>query len=72
MGESKLQQLAQELVKIVRKNAGVDWTTRAPEKAKMRVAVKHLLRKYGYPPDFSQEATETVVKQAEQIAASIS
>ena len=68
LGEEKLHLIATELVKIVKKESGVDWERRKNIQAKMRVAVKKLLRKYGYPPDIAPKAVETVVKQAEKIA----
>lgn len=68
LGEKKLQLIAAELVKTVRKEAGVDWQRRTNVQAKMRIAVKHLLRKYGYPPDIAPEAINTVVEQAEKMA----
>lgn len=68
MGEEKLHLLATELVKEVRKNAGTDWVRRASVKATMRLAVKKLLRQFGYPPDFAKEAIDTVVEQAEKMA----
>ena len=69
LGEEKLHLIAQELVKLVKKEAGVDWEKRRNIQAKMRVAVKHLLRKYGYPPDIAPAAVDTVVEQAELMAA---
>lgn len=68
LGEEKLHLIAAELVKTVKEQAGVDWERRSNVRAKMRVAVKHLLRKYGYPPDIAPDAIKTVVKQAEQMA----
>lgn len=68
LGEKKLHLIAQELVKLVKEEAGVDWEKRRNIQAKMRVAVKHLLRKYGYPPDIAPEAVNTVVEQAELMA----
>ena len=68
LGEEKLHLIAQELVKLVKKEAGVDWEKRRNIQAKMRVAVKRLLRKYGYPPDIAPEAVNTVVEQAELMA----
>jgi len=50
------------------KNATIDWTIKENVRAKMKVAVKRLLRRYGYPPDMQLLATETVLKQAERIA----
>lgn len=69
LGEEKLQRIAQELVKLVKEEAGVDWEKRSNIQAKMRVSVKKLLRKYGYPPTFMPEAVNTVVEQAELMAA---
>jgi type I restriction enzyme R subunit len=68
LGEQKLHLIAQELVKLVKEEAGVDWERRRSIQAKMRVAVKHLLRKYGYPPDIAPQAINTVVEQAELMA----
>lgn len=68
LGEKKLHLIAQELVKLVKEEAGVDWEKRRSIQAKMRVAVKHLLRKYGYPPDIAPKAVDTVVEQAELMA----
>ena len=68
LGEEKLHLIAKELVKLVKQEAGVDWEKRRSIQAKMRVAVKHLLRKYGYPPDIAPQAVTTVVEQAELMA----
>lgn len=68
LGEEKLHLIAQELVKLVKKEAEVDWEKLRNIQAKMRVAVKRLLRKYGYPPDIAPEAVNTVVEQAELMA----
>ncbi|AKB31689.1 Type I restriction-modification system, restriction subunit R [Methanosarcina siciliae HI350] len=57
--------MAAELVKIIRQNIRVDWTLRKNIQAKMRVSVKRLLKKYGYPPDMQKLATENILKQAE-------
>ena len=68
MGKDKLRELAVVLTETIRKNASIDWTIKENVRAKMKVAVKRLLRKYGYPPDMEQLATDTVLKQAELIA----
>jgi type I restriction enzyme, R subunit len=52
----------------VRKNVTIDWTVRETVRAKLRVMVKRILRKYGYPPDMQEKATTTVLEQAELIA----
>ncbi len=66
LGEEKFHLIVAELVKIVKKESGVDWEHRINVQAKMRIAVKHLLRKYGYPPDLAPQAVKTVVDQAER------
>ena len=68
MGKDKLRELAVVLTETIRKNSTIDWTIKENVRAKMKVAVKRLLRRYGYPPDMEQLATETVLKQAELIA----
>ena len=68
MGKEKLRELAVVLTETIRKNASIDWTIKENVRAKMKVAVKRMLRKYGYPPDMQALATETVLKQAEKIA----
>ena len=60
--------LARELVKTIHDNISVDWTIRENIRANLRVKVKRVLNKYGYPPDKQKIATETVLKQAEVIA----
>ena len=71
MGKDKLRELAEVLTETIRKNSTIDWTIKENVRAKMKVAVKRLLRRYGYPPDMQQLATETVLKQAEKIAEEI-
>lgn len=68
MQKDKLRELAVVLTETIRENASIDWTIKESVKAKLKVAVKRLLRKYGYPPDMQMLATETVLKQAEMIA----
>ena len=65
LGNETLRLMAVELVKIIRQNSGVDWTLRKNIQAKMKVNVKRLLKKYGYPPDKQMLATENILKQAE-------
>ncbi|MDU7022544.1 MAG: DUF3387 domain-containing protein [Staphylococcus epidermidis] len=59
---------AHELTKTVKDNMSVDWSKRDSAKAKMRVQVRRLLKKYGYPPDLQKMAVEQVVEQAELMA----
>lgn len=68
MGDDILRHIARELVDTVKKNTSIDWTIRANVQAKMRIAVKKILRKYGYPPDMELKATETVLEQAKLLA----
>jgi len=68
MQQDKLRELAVALTETIRQNATIDWTIKESAKAKLKVSVKRLLRKYGYPPDMQMLATETVLKQAEMIA----
>jgi len=68
LGDDTLKEIARELVETVRKNASIDWTVRETVRAKLRVLVKRILRKYGYPPDKQEKATQTVLEQAEVIA----
>ncbi len=65
MGDDKLRMLAQELVDRVKQSVTIDWQVRENARAKIRVLVKRLLRKYGYPPDMTRRATELVLEQAE-------
>jgi len=60
LGEPTLVHIARELVETVKKNVTIDWTVRA----QLRVIVKRILRKYGYPPDKQEKATQTVLEQA--------
>ena len=64
LGDETLHKMARELVETVRKNVRTDWTLRENVQARLRVLVKRLLKKYGYPPDKQQIATDTVLDQA--------
>jgi type I restriction enzyme, R subunit len=68
LGDEILRHIARELVDTVKKNTSIDWTVRENVQAKMRIAVKKILRKYGYPPDMELKATETVIEQAKLMA----
>jgi len=65
MGDEKLRFLAQELVDRVKQNVTIDWQVRENVRAQIRVLVKRILRKHGYPPDMQKRATELVLEQAE-------
>ncbi len=69
LGDDTLRAIARELVETVRKNVTIDWTIRENVRAQLRVYVKRILRKYGYPPDKQEKATETVLEQAEVLSA---
>ncbi|WP_291399559.1 type I restriction endonuclease subunit R [Daejeonella sp.] len=68
LGDEILRHIARDLVDTVRKNTSIDWTVRENVQAKMRLAVKKILRKHGYPPDMELKATETVIEQAKLLA----
>ncbi|MES2666899.1 MAG: type I restriction endonuclease subunit R [Pseudomonadota bacterium] len=68
MSNDELRIIATELVATVRSNGGTDWWKRDNVRAKMRVAVKRILQRHGYPPDLASEAVKTVLKQAEALA----
>jgi len=68
LGEPTLQMIARELADTVRKNVTIDWTLRENVRAHLRVLVKRILRKYGYPPDKQERATQIVLEQAEVLS----
>lgn len=72
LGDEILRHIARELVDTVKKNTTIDWTVRENVQAKMRIAVKRILRKHGYPPDMELKATETVLEQAKLLAGDFS
>jgi type I restriction enzyme R subunit len=65
LGDDTLKAIARELVSAIRGAITIDWTVRESVQARMRVLVKRILRKYGYPPDKQERATQTVLQQAE-------
>ncbi len=69
LGDKNLRFIAQELVKTIRENVSIDWTAKESVRAKLRVMVKKVLRKNGYPPDKQEKATQTVLQQAELLCA---
>ena len=68
LGDETLRTIAQELVKTVRNNVAIDWTLRENVRANLRVLVRRILRKHGYPPDKQEKATQTVLEQAEVLS----
>ncbi|MCY3878636.1 MAG: type I restriction endonuclease subunit R [Rhodobacteraceae bacterium] len=69
MGDEQLRIIAHELLNGLKCNASVDWQHRDSARARMRVLVKRILRKHGYPPDFQDAAVQTVLQQAEVLSA---
>lgn len=69
LGEPTLKTIARELVATVKKNITIDWTMRENVRAQLRVIVKRILRKYGYPPDKQEKATQIVLEQAALLSA---
>ena len=65
LGDDTLKIIAHELTQSIKENMSIDWNLRESARAKMRVIVKRLLKKYGYPPEISKQAVETVIEQAE-------
>jgi type I restriction enzyme R subunit len=64
LGDETLRIIARELVDKVRQNVTIDWTLRENVRAQLRVLVKRILKKWGYPPDLQEKATQTVLEQA--------
>ena len=69
MGNAELRVIATELVTKVRQSVTIDWSVRESARSRIRVEVKRILRKHGYPPDLEDEATKTVLAQAELLSA---
>jgi type I restriction enzyme R subunit len=69
MGDDKLKLIAAELITQVKKSVTIDWTLRESARAKIKVMVKRILNKHGYPPDLQEEAVRTVLQQAELLCA---
>ncbi len=69
LGDEVLRTIARQLVETVRENVTIDWTLRENVRAHLRVLVKRVLRRHGYPPDKQEKATLTVLEQAEVLSA---
>lgn len=67
-GEPTLKDIARELAEAVRRNVTIDWTVRDNVRAQLRVLVKRIRRKHGYPPEKQEQATQTVLEQAEVLS----
>ena len=68
LGDETLREIARELVETVRRNVTIDWTLRENVRAHLRVLVRRILRRHGYPPDKQEKATQTVLEQAEVLS----
>jgi type I restriction enzyme R subunit len=68
LGDATLRIIAKELVETVKRNISIDWTIRENVRAKLRVMVKRIVKKYGYPPDKQEKATLTVLEQAKMLS----
>ncbi len=68
LGDETLRAIARELVETVRRNVTIDWTLRENVRAQLRVLVRRILRKHGYPPDKQEKATITVLEQVEALS----
>jgi len=68
LGDETIRTIARELVASVRANITIDWTMRENVRAQLRVIAKRILRKFGYPPDKQEKATQTVLEQAEVLS----
>jgi type I restriction enzyme R subunit len=68
LGDETLREIALELTQMIRKSVTIDWTQRESVQAEIRLKVKKILRKHGYPPDKQEKATQTVLEQAELVA----
>jgi type I restriction enzyme R subunit len=64
LGDDQLRNISRELAESIRQSTSIDWTVKESVRAKIRVIVKRILRKYGYPPDSQDKATQTVLEQA--------
>jgi type I restriction enzyme R subunit len=69
MGNDSLKVIAHELLISLKSSVTVDWSHRESARARMRVLVKRILRKHGYPPDLQDAAVQTVLRQAEALSA---
>lgn len=68
LGDDVLRKIAMELTESLRRNVTVDWSVRETVRARLRLMVKRILRKYKYPPDREARAVELVLQQAETLS----
>ena len=69
LGDEALREIARELVETVRRNVTIDWTVRENVRANLRVLIKRVLTRRGYPPDKQERAVQQVIEQAEALSA---
>ena len=72
LNDTKMKELIHHIVDIIRKNATVDWSKRSDVKAKLRLTVRKILIKYGYPPDLARMEADRVIEQSEALAENLS
>jgi type I restriction enzyme R subunit len=68
LDDNKMKELIHTIVEVIRKNATVDWSKRDDVRAKLRLTVKKILMRYGYPPDLAKMEADKVLKQGEALA----
>ena len=68
LDDHKMKELIHHIVDVIRKNATVDWSKRSDVRAKLRLTVRKLLIKYGYPPDLARMEADRVIQQGEALA----
>lgn len=68
LGDEILKTIARELVESVKNSVTIDWDKKESVQAKMRVMIKRILKKYGYPPEKQEEAVKTILRQAKEMA----
>lgn len=71
MSKSELKELAIAIFQTLRQNVSLDWQHKESVRAKLRVAVKRVLKEYGYPPDMQKLAVDRVIEQAELVASKL-
>ena len=69
LGDEVLRQIARDITDTIRRSVTIDWTVKETVRAKLRTLVKRKLRQHGYPPDKTEKAVETIIRQAETLAA---
>ncbi|MEM3154178.1 MAG: DUF3387 domain-containing protein [Candidatus Woesearchaeota archaeon] len=71
LGDQTLKIIARELFESIKKNVKIDWAVKESVQAQMRVTIKRILKKYGYPPDHQAKATDLVLEQAKLLCADL-